>query len=67
MKNSSSGQIADMTKVQQVPQAIKALKDVKELLEKLDYGWTMTDSLEEIIEALEHDLGELLFEEEDSE
>jgi len=56
-----------MTKVQQVPQAIKALKDVKELLEKLDYGWTMTDSLEEIIEALEHDLGELLFEEEDSE
>ena len=56
-----------MTKVQQVSQAIKALKDVKELLEKLDYGWTMTDSLEEIIEALEHDLGELLFEEEDSE
>ena len=51
-----------MTKVQQVPQAIKALKDVKDLLEKLGYDWTMTDSLEEIIEALEFELHDLLIE-----
>jgi len=39
--------------------AIKKLQDVKHLMEKeLHYDWPMTDELQVIIEALQHDLGE---------
>ena len=57
-----------MTKVQWSEIAIAKLKEVNAILEnELDYDWSVTDSVAEIIDSLEHDLGELLFEEEDSE
>jgi len=40
--------------------AINLLHQVKYLLEKeLEYDWSVTDTLTEVIESLEFDLGEL--------
>lgn len=45
---------------------IPKLRGIKELMEKeLHYDWSVTDELTNIIEALEHDLGEQLEREED--
>lgn len=44
--------------------AIAKLKEVNAILEnELDYDWCVTDSVTEIIDSLEHDLGALLFNE----
>lgn len=53
-----------MTRVEWSELAIAKLKEVNAILEnELDYDWSVTDSVAEIIDSLEHDLGELLFNE----
>lgn len=53
-------------RVELLQDAIWKLQAVKHLMEKeLHYDWSVTDELQNIIDALEHDLGET--EERDSE
>ena len=46
-------------RIEMLEDAIKKLQDVKHLMEKeLHYDWSMTDELQNMIDALEYDLGE---------
>lgn len=50
-----------MTKVEWTEKAIALLKEVNTILEdELEYSWVVTDGVTDIVESLEHDLGELM-------
>jgi hypothetical protein len=48
------------SRIATIEDLISKLNGAKEVLEKeLGYDWSVTDELQNIIESLEHDLGEL--------